>query len=56
MNWIALIVAGIFEIGWPLGLKMAQQPEGNKFNWIILAVISMTISGGYCFMRKKQFR
>ena len=25
MNWIYLITAGLLEIGWPLGLKMAQQ-------------------------------
>ncbi len=29
MNWIALLIAGIFEIGWPLGLKLSQQP-GNS--------------------------
>ncbi len=29
MNWIALIIAGIFEIEWPLGLKLSQQPEIN---------------------------
>jgi hypothetical protein len=25
MSWIYLIVAGLFEIGWPIGLKMAQE-------------------------------
>ncbi len=49
MNWIALIIAGIFEIGWPLGLKMAQQPDSNKLGWIILAIVSMSISGGLLF-------
>ncbi|WP_293945102.1 MULTISPECIES: DMT family transporter [unclassified Sphingobacterium] len=53
MNWISLIIAGIFEIGWPLGLKTAQQPEGNKFGWIILAVVSMTISRGLLFYAQK---
>ncbi|WP_312191381.1 DMT family transporter [Sphingobacterium sp.] len=53
MNWIALIVAGIFEIGWPLGLKMAQQPESNKLGWIVVAVISMSISGGLLFYAQK---
>jgi len=24
MNWIYLILAGFFEIGWPLGLKLSQ--------------------------------
>ena len=45
MNWIALIIAGIFEIGWPLGLKMSQQEGNNKSLWILVAVVSMSISG-----------
>lgn len=53
MNWIALIIAGLFEIGWPLGLKMAQQTAGHKFGWIILAIVSMTISGGLLFYAQK---
>ncbi|WON93080.1 DMT family transporter [Sphingobacterium sp. UGAL515B_05] len=53
MNWIALIIAGIFEIGWPLGLKMAQQPDSNKFGWILFAIVSMSISGGLLFYAQK---
>ncbi len=53
MNWMALILAGIFEIGWPLGLKMAQNPEGNKMGWIVLAITSMTISGALLFYAQK---
>lgn len=25
MGWIYLVLAGLFEIGWPVGLKMAQE-------------------------------
>ncbi|MGO1595033.1 MAG: DMT family transporter [Sphingobacterium sp.] len=53
MNWIALIAAGIFEIGWPLGLKMAQQPDNNKVGWIVLAIVSMSISGALLFYAQK---
>jgi len=53
MNWIALIVAGVFEIGWPLGLKMAQQPDSNRISWILIAVVSMTISGMLLFIAQK---
>ena len=45
MNWIVLMIAGIFEIGWPLGLKMSQQEGNNKSLWILVAVVSMSISG-----------
>ncbi|MGJ1412741.1 DMT family transporter [Sphingobacterium thalpophilum] len=53
MNWFALILAGLFEIGWPLGLKMAQNGSSNKFGWIALAVISMGISGMLLFYAQK---
>lgn len=44
MNWIYLILAGVFEIGWPLGLKLSQTMP-SKFLGILIAVISMTLSG-----------
>lgn len=53
MNWIALLLAGIFEIGWPLGLKMAQTSQASKLGWIILAVVSMAISGSLLFYAQK---
>ncbi len=43
MGWIYLIIAGIFEIGWPLSLKLTQTSE-NKVLGIILASISMIFS------------
>lgn len=53
MNWIALILAGIFEIGWPLGLKMVQNGDGYKFGWITLAIASMAVSGVLLFYAQK---
>jgi quaternary ammonium compound-resistance protein SugE len=38
------LLAGLFEVGWPLGLKLADLP--NMTIWgIALALISMTVSG-----------
>lgn len=54
MNWIALFIAGILEIGWPLGLKMSQQQGNNKTLWILVAVFSMTISGGLLWYSQKS--
>lgn len=54
MNWIALVLAGILEIGWPLGLKMSQQQGNNKALWIFVAMISMTISGGLLWYSQKS--
>lgn len=44
MNWIYLVLAGLFEIGWPIGLKMAQAPA-TRITGILVAVIFMGISG-----------
>jgi quaternary ammonium compound-resistance protein SugE len=42
--WVSLFLAGFCEIGWPLGLKLADQPN-MKIWGIVLAGISMTLSG-----------
>lgn len=44
MNWVYLILAGFFEIGWPLGLKLSQTMQSKTIG-IIIAIISMSISG-----------
>jgi quaternary ammonium compound-resistance protein SugE len=53
MSWVYLIVAGMFEIGWPLGLKYAQGAE-HRLAGIVLAIVSMAISGGLLFVAQKQ--
>lgn len=45
MAWLYLVVAGLFEIGWPLGLKKGWGPDGIQVTWLIFAVFAMTISG-----------
>lgn len=44
MNWLVLVLAGLFEIGWPVGLKIAQAPE-SRWTGVTIAVICMIISG-----------
>ncbi len=44
IHWIYLIAAGFFEIGWPLGLKLASIAS-FKILGPIISVISMAISG-----------
>lgn len=44
MNWIILVLAGIFEIGWAIGLKYT---EGFTRLWpTVGTVLAMTISLG----------
>ena len=44
MNWVYLVLAGLFEIGWPLGLKLSQTMPSKVFG-IGLSVVSLAISG-----------
>jgi quaternary ammonium compound-resistance protein SugE len=45
MAWLYLVVAGLFEVGWPLGLKKGYGPEGVQVGWILFAIAAMTASG-----------
>ncbi|HLG44599.1 MAG TPA: SMR family transporter [Reyranella sp.] len=45
MAWLYLVVAGLFEIGWPLGLKKGWTVAGLQVWWIVFAIVCMTVSG-----------
>lgn len=49
MNWLYLFLAGVCEIGWPVGLKLA---ENNRW-WVFFAVITMAVSGLLLFLAQK---
>jgi len=53
MSWIYLIGAGLFEIGWPVGLKMAQQ-ENTRLSGIIIAIFFMSLSGFLLWLAQKE--
>lgn len=53
MAWIYLVLAGLFEIGWPVGLKLAQEPA-TRWAGIALAIACMGVSGGLLWMAQKQ--
>jgi quaternary ammonium compound-resistance protein SugE len=52
MNWLYLILAGLCEIGWPLGLKLSQTSQ-NKLIWIVVAALSMGLSGVFLWLAQK---
>jgi quaternary ammonium compound-resistance protein SugE len=52
MPWIYLILAGLFEIGWPVGFKIAQN-DGDKFRGIMIALVCMTLSGILLYIAQK---
>ena len=53
MHWIYLLLAGLFEIGWPVGLKMAQE-ENTRITGIIIAIAFMAVSGTLLWLAQKQ--
>ncbi len=53
MAWIYLILAGLFEIGWPVGLKMAQVPA-TRASGIGIAVAFMAVSGFLLWLAQRQ--
>lgn len=49
MSWLYLVLAGISELGWPLGFKMSAmaQAQNNAMHtvlWLGLALLSMVTS------------
>lgn len=52
MGWIYLLLGGVFEIGWPLGMKLAQA-TGHRFLFLSVSVISMALSGYFLYMGQK---
>jgi quaternary ammonium compound-resistance protein SugE len=44
MSWIYLFLAGLFEIGWPVGIKISQNTD-TRWLGIAIALMCMTVSG-----------
>ncbi len=54
MSWVYLIIAGLFEIGWPLGFKLASTYQRYSIAFIGLSVISMALSGVFLYIAQKS--
>lgn len=52
MSWIYLLLAGLFEIGWPVGLKMAQVPA-TRVSGFVVAGTFMLISGALLWLAQR---
>ena len=53
MAWIYLALAGICEIGWPVGLKLGWGDDGARPGWIAFAIVAMTVSGALLLMAQR---
>jgi quaternary ammonium compound-resistance protein SugE len=53
MAWIYLIIAGLFEWGWPVGLKLGVSDTGMRWGWIGFSVLCLICSGTLLLIAQK---
>jgi quaternary ammonium compound-resistance protein SugE len=53
MAWIYLIIAGFFEWGWPLGLKLGWTDKGAHYGWLAFSISCMVVSGGLLLVAQR---
>jgi quaternary ammonium compound-resistance protein SugE len=56
MEWFILVLAGLCEIGWPLGLKISQISTLKLYKvlGLVFAVLSMGLSGLFLWIAQKS--
>jgi quaternary ammonium compound-resistance protein SugE len=53
MAWVYLVVAGLFEWGWPVGLKLGMTESGLRWGWIAFSVVCMVASGALLLIAQR---
>ena len=53
MAWVYLLIAGLFEVGWPVGLKLSQTP-GRFAVGVLIAVVCMIASGAFLWLAQRD--
>jgi quaternary ammonium compound-resistance protein SugE len=53
MAWLYLTLAGLLEIGWPVGLKIAQS-EGQRATGVAMAIAFMLASGFLLWLAQRE--
>lgn len=54
MAWFYLIIAAVFEVGWPLGFKLSELHPEKFWTYISLASFSMLLSGVFLYFAQKE--
>ncbi|MCH7949457.1 MAG: SMR family transporter [Thermodesulfobacteriota bacterium] len=54
MEWIYLLIAGIMEWGWPMGLKYAWTEKGFQIVPAAFAIVSILLSGFFLFLAQRE--
>lgn len=54
MAWFYLLIAGLLEVGWPLGLKYGWRADGVHAWPLATAAFSMALSGVFLFLAQRH--
>lgn len=54
MAWAYLILAGLLEIGWPLGLKYGWRADGVRAGPLVGAGLAMLASGVFLMLAQRH--
>lgn len=54
MAWLYLVIAGAFEIGWPVGLKLGVGPDGYRLWPLAFAALCMIGSGIFLLLAQRS--
>ncbi len=53
LAWAYLFIAGVLEIGWPLGFKLSQTTS-YRIVFILMAVVCMAMSGVFLWLAQRD--
>jgi quaternary ammonium compound-resistance protein SugE len=53
MSWTYLLIAGLFEIAWPIGLKLAQVDD-RRMTGLAIAIAGMAASGLFLYLAQRE--
>jgi quaternary ammonium compound-resistance protein SugE len=53
LSWLYLFIAGVLEIGWPLGFKLSQTTS-HRMVFILMAVVCMALSGFFLWLAQRD--
>lgn len=51
--WLLLMLAGLLEMGWPLGFKLTEQPAFKFWGWLI-AIVCLGLSSWLLWLAQKH--
>ncbi len=54
MAWLYLVLAGVCEIGWPIGLKLGGTESAARLLWIGFAILCMAVSGALLLLAQRE--